>query len=147
MRSLILTGTLLVLSFLSSAQKIQKNNLPPAISSAFQEEFSKAVNAEWKKKDSLYEVEFDLGSPKKDHEILYNQNGKIVYHQEDITIDQLPPLVLKEIRTLYPGYQIEDIEKTDNRGLVTYHMEVEKDSEEWKLHVDAQGKVLDKKQD
>ncbi|MBL7933334.1 MAG: PepSY-like domain-containing protein [Bacteroidia bacterium] len=147
MKLLILTTALLALSTLSTAQKIQKNNLPSSVSAAFQEEFPKAIDVEWKKKDSLYHVEFELGSPKKDHEIHYNQQGKIVYHEEDITVDQLPAQVLKEVRTLYPGFQIEEVEKINNRSLITYHMEVEKDSEEWKLRIDEQGKIVDKKED
>lgn len=147
MKTLVLCLFLFAISLMSPAQKVQKANVPAAVSSAFQQEFPKAADIEWKKKDSLYQVEFNLGAPKKDHEVLYNLSGKIVYHEEDIVIDELPPLVLKEIRNLYPGFQIEDIERTENRGVVTYHMEVEKDSEEWKLHLDAEGKVLDKKQD
>src|SRR5687767_383289 len=90
------------------AQKISKDKVPSVITQFFQQEFPKASDVEWKKKDSLYEVEFESGPSKKDHTIQFNTKGKIVCHEEGLSIDDLPPAVLKQVRSQFPGFRIED---------------------------------------
>ncbi len=128
-----------------SAQKIQKGSLPAAITEAFASQFPKAADIDWKKKDTLFEVEFELGTPKKDHTAIYNKEAKIVYHQEDLVVDDLPAPVLKSVRSSYPGYEIEEVQKTEIRGVDSYQVAIEKEGEDVKLILDSKGTILEKK--
>lgn len=134
----------LLLVLVVPAQKNQKNNLPVSISETIKQDYPEAKDIDWKKKDSLFEVEFELGNPKKDHVLLYNAQGRSVFHRQDLVVDELPAPVLKGVRSNYPGFQIEEIEKVDDRGTLSYMVVVEKEGETWSLVLDPQGSILKK---
>lgn len=132
------------LSLVSCAQNVAPGNVPAIVVNTFQQQFPKAADIEWEKKGNLYEVEFETGLSGKDHKMLIDSSGKISYHKVDISESELPDAIKKTITAQFSGYAIDDPEKIESDGLVTYEVELKKKPEEWEVTFSSDGKVLGK---
>ena len=109
--------------------------------------FPKAADVEWEMSDSLYQVEFEIGW-NIDHEVWYNDSGKIVKHKEDISRKELSKKVRNSIKTDFRGYTIDDLERITENGKVVYKMELNSlIHQDWDIVIDADGKVISKMAD
>jgi len=113
----------------------------------FQKSFPKAADIDWEIKGNYYEVEFETGFLGDDHKILYSRDGKLVRHEEEISKSNLPKTVLASIKRSFNGYRTDDIKKITEGGKVIYNVELKSNSQEWKVVFDAQGRILQKKED
>lgn len=148
MKNLILTISILGLSLTNiSAQDIHQNEVPSIILNNFQKTFPKASDIDWEIKGNLYEVEFETGFVGDDHKVLYSRDGKLVRHEEEISKSNLPKAVLASIKKSFNGYRTDDIKKITEGGKVIYNVELKNYSQEWKVVFDAQGKILQKRED
>lgn len=148
MKNLILTISILGLSITNiSAQDIRQSEVPSVILNHFQKSFPKAADIDWEIKGNYYEVEFETGFLGDDHKILYSRDGKLVRHEEEISKSNLPKTVLASIKSSFNGYRTDDIKKITESGKVIYNVELKNYSQEWKVVFDAQGRILQKKED
>lgn len=148
MKNLILTISILGLSITNiSAQDIRQSEVPSVILNHFQKSFPKAADIDWEIKGNYYEVEFETGFLGDDHKILYSRDGKLVRHEEEISKSNLPKTVLASIKRSFNGYRTDDIKKITEDGKVIYNVELKNYSQEWKVVFDAQGRILQKKED
>lgn len=148
MKNLILTISILGLSLTNiSAQDIHQNEVPSIILNNFQKTFPKASDIDWEIKGNLYEVEFETGFLGDDHKVLYSRDGKLVRHEEEISKSGLPKTVLASIKRSFNGYRTDDIKKITEGGKVMYNVELKNYSQEWKIVFDAQGRILQKRED
>jgi uncharacterized membrane protein YkoI len=148
MKNLILTISILGLSINNiSAQDIRQSEVPSIILNNFQKTFPKASDIDWEIKGNLYEVEFETGFLGDDHKVLYSRDGKLVRHEEEISKSGLPKAVLASIKRSFNGYRTDDIKKITEGGKVIYNVELKNYSQEWKVVFDAQGKILQKRED
>lgn len=146
--NLILTISILGLSITNiSAQDIRQSEVPSVILNHFQKSFPKAADIDWEIKGNYYEVEFETGFLGDDHKILYSRDGKLVRHEEEISKSNLPKTVLASIKRSFNGYRTDDIKKITEGGKVIYNVELKSNSQEWKVVFDAQGRILQKKED
>jgi len=146
MKRTIFFSTLIVaLSFITvSAQDIPKSQVPAVVMNSFQQIFPKATDMDWELKGDVYEVEFETGLLGTDHEAWFNNNRKLIKHKEDISKRDLKKTVMTKLNKDFPGYRIDDVEKITEGQKVTYTLEAKKGFDEWKIAIDAQGKVLSK---
>ncbi|WP_210151535.1 PepSY-like domain-containing protein [Chryseobacterium scophthalmum] len=148
MKNLILTISILGLSITNiSAQDIRQSEVPSVILNHFQKSFPKAADIDWEIKGNYYEVEFETGFLGDDHKILYSRDGKLVRHEEEISKSNLPKTVLASIKRSFNGYRTDDIKKITEGGKVIYNVELKSNFQEWKVVFDAQGRILQKKED
>lgn len=148
MKNLILTISILGLSITNiSAQDIRQSEVPSVILNHFQKSFPKAADIDWEIKGNYYEVEFETGFLGDDHKILYSRDGKLVRHEEEISKSNLPKTVLASIKRSFNGYRTDNIKKITEGGKVIYNVELKNNSQEWKVVFDAQGRILQKKED
>lgn len=148
MKNLILTISILGLSLTNiSAQDIHQNEVPSIILNNFQKTFPKASDIDWEIKGNLYEVEFETGFLGDDHKVLYSRDGKLVRHEEEISKSGLPKAILASIKRSFNGYRTDDIKKITEGGKVIYNVELKNYSQEWKVVFDAQGRILQKRED
>lgn len=148
MKNLILTISILGLSITNiSAQDIRQSEVPSVILNHFQKSFPKAADIDWEIKGNYYEVEFETGFLGDDHKILYSRDGKLVRHEEEISKSNLPKTVLASIKRSFNGYRTDDIKKITEGGKVIYNVDLKNYSQEWKVVFDAQGRILQKKED
>lgn len=148
MKNLILAISILGLSFTNIlAQDIHQSEVPSIILNNFQKTFPKASDIDWEIKGNLYEVEFETGFLGDDHKVLYSRDGKLVRHEEEISKSDLPKTVLASIKRSFNGYRTDDIKKITEGGKVVYNVELKNYSQEWKVVFDAQGRILQKRED
>lgn len=144
MRKISLSVVALAMSLASCAQNIPQRQVPAVVLSTFQKLFPKASDVEWEKKANLYEVEFETGLTSRDHKMLIDSLGKVTYHQSEIAENELPDSVKNVIASQFAGYALDDVEKIESNGVVTYHVELKKKREEWQVTFSTDGKIISK---
>lgn len=147
MRKKYLTTALILLLGigLTVAKDIPQSLVPSVIVNKFQQSYPNARDIEWEMKGEVYEVEFELGWPKVEHEILYDLKGNVLLHKQDIAQSDLPAQVSRKIHTEYPDYKVKKISKIESRGKTIYKMTVKTYKQKWKLELDSKGNIINKK--
>ncbi len=128
MKSTVLGLTALFLTYFSAiAQSIpHRRDLPAVVLNAFQQRFPQAKRAEWeKKKDGVYEVEFEVGLLGRDHKVYISPDGKVLKHVKEIVSSSLPDAVRQQIKINYSRYRTGDAYKIEVDDRVTYEVELE----------------------
>jgi len=144
MRKIGLSLIVLGVSFTSCAQHVPQRQVPAIVLNTFQKLFPRANDIEWEMKGGLYEVEFETGLSGKDHKMLIDSMGRITYHESEIAKNELPDSVRNTITAQFAGYALDDIEKIESNGIVTYSVELEKKLEEWEVVFSPDGKIISK---
>lgn len=146
MKKTILAFAAGIFLFASSclAQDILPSQVPSLVLNNFQTSFPKAYDVEWEMDKNLYKVEFETGIISKDHDIWYDQTGKIVRQKDEISATDLPKSILTTINSQFAGYRMEDTKKITEGQTVTYKVELENNSEEWKVIFDSNGTITQK---
>lgn len=148
MKAIILSAAVVITSITScDAQYVSQSAIPSVVTNAFAKQFPKANDVDWEKKGDLYEVEFETGLTNREHEILMDAGGKLVYHKQDIDESELPQAVKESVVKEFAGFSVGEIEKIESEGATTYEVEVKKSPEEWDVVFSADGKILEKKPD
>ncbi len=128
----------------TQAQNIPQNQVPSVVLSSFNTSFPKAQDVEWEMENGLYNVEFETGW-NIDHDVWYNDTGKMVKHKEDISPKDLPKSVNQTIKKEFSQYSIDDLKRITEGSKVVYKMEFESlMGQDWKVVIDANGKILSK---
>jgi uncharacterized membrane protein YkoI len=128
------------------SQDLTPSQVPSLVTNKFKQTFPNATDVEWELKGSLYNVEFEEGNSD-DQEAWFDGTGKMVKHKMEISGKMLPETVKATIKKDFSEYAIDDAEKITNNGVVTYKVELENFTQEWKVTFDSNGKVLEKKND
>ena len=102
MKILKILAVVLFTSGFAKAQELNSADVPGNLNDAFNKEYPKATNAEWKKELDHYKVEFDLD--RRDHEVWYNASGNMLKKELEITEAELPQVVRSIIKSKYAGY-------------------------------------------
>ncbi|MNW05982.1 hypothetical protein D3C71_2023130 [compost metagenome] len=71
----------------------------------------------------------------------------MVRHEEEISKNNLPKSVVTSINKSFSGYRIDDAKKITEGRKVIYNVELKNLSQEWKVVFDAQGRILQKRED
>lgn len=141
---LIASASLLLTANAAFAQDIPVSQVPSVVSNKFQQTFPKASDVEWELEGEKYKVEFETGIPSYDHDVWFDQSGKIIRHKEEISKKELPEKVQAKIRSDFDGYRVDDATKIVDDGKTSYTLELKSAAEEWKVAFDADGNVLSK---
>lgn len=129
------------------AQTTVQSNVPSVVMSSFQKQFSNASNVEWEVKNSVYNVEFDANG--NEHEVWIDSKGHIFSHKEELRVNQVPANIREAVKRDFPEYRIEDADKYETDGKITYKLELDKGAfdrsdMEWKVTYDSEGKLINK---
>lgn len=138
----ILAVVLFTTSF-AKAQELNSANVLDNLKDAFNKEYSKATDVEWKKELDHYKVEFDLN--RRDHEIWYNASGNILKKEQEIGETELPQVIRSVIKSKYAGYRVDDVEMVWKNKVKTYEVELEKGQDEKHVIFDDIAKVLNER--
>ncbi|MBU2994855.1 PepSY-like domain-containing protein [Cellulophaga baltica] len=143
-KQILIIGTVLAITFTSQAQDISQNQIPSVIINNFNTQYPKATDIEWEVDGNLYYVDFEIGW-NTDHEIWYNNKGKMVKHKHDIAKNKLPQAVNNKIKSEFNGYTVSDLEEITDHGKVFYKMELEAVlKQDWDVIVGNNGNILSK---
>lgn len=140
--TLIATAFILV-STVSFAQDINPSQVPSVVANSFKKEFPKASDIEWKKDGDNFKVDFEIGWFT-DHEIWYDAAGQLIKHVEEIAKGDLPKAVTSKIDIDFSELKIDGAKKITEGDQVSYAVELENFSEEWKVIFSNTGETLQK---
>ena len=115
--ALLLTATI-------TAQDLKIEDIPKNLSDEFQKAYPTASDVEWEKEGNQYQVEFEID--RRDHEIWYDADAKVVKSEQEISKDDLPEQIKSTLSSTYEAYKIEDIETKEENNIVTYVIDLEK---------------------
>lgn len=146
--TLLLATATLFIGGVASAQKLQPDQVPTPVKTAFDKAFTLPMDVEWSQKGGQYKVEFETGLFFTDHEVWYDATGKMLRHEEEIGANDLPASVSAAIKSEFPDHRVDDTARITVDGAPTYVVELKlKGQADWKVAYDANGKQLQKKQD
>lgn len=119
--------------------------VPNAVIKVVKELHPDATGLKWEQKKELYKAEFKTG--KIDHKLWLSADGSVSKHQYEIKKDQLPKAVSETILKDYSGYTLGDCDKTDEKGVSTYKVELKSTQGKKNVTFTSDGKVVPKKKD
>jgi len=141
-KQITLLATALTLSSTATfAQDINPSEVPSVVANSFKKEFPKASDIDWELDGDNYNVDFEIGWGI-DHEIWYDAAGKMIKHEEEISKGDLPKEVTSKISTDFKDLRIDGAKKITEGMQVTYKVELENFTEEWKVFFSSTGEVL-----
>ena len=111
----------------------------------FSKDFPKAYDIEWEKATNLYEVEFEIRGA--DYEAYYDEQGNLIMYKHDIYPSDLPELIRKKVKNLYPNYRFDDIEKIVKGTEVSYKVEMERGDLDVRVIVKIDGTIVSATED
>jgi uncharacterized membrane protein YkoI len=143
---MVLVALVLTIS-LAHAQKLKETDLPAAVKDSFAKRFPQAKNVSWSKEnDAEYEAEFKINGT--EQSVNFDQAGKWLMTETEIKKSELPAAVQASIAKEFPGYKIEETEKTESAANGSfYEIEVEKGKVTYEVQISADGKVIKKEEE
>jgi len=127
----------------TNAQKVNDNDLPQAVKTAFQKQFPNAQKVEWGKEDKDFEAEFKLNSV--ETSAVFDATGTLKETEVELDATKLPATITDYCTKNFAGYKISEAAKsTDPKGVSTYEVELSKGKEKFDALFDANGNFLKK---
>lgn len=143
MKAIVLLG--LILFPLAIVAQNETVKVPDAVMKSVKELHPDATGLKWEQKKELYKAEFKTG--KIDHKLWLRASGAVSKHQYEIKKDQLPKEVSDAILKDYSGYTIGDCDKTEEKDVTTYKVELKSPQGKKNVTFSSDGKVIPKKKD
>lgn len=122
MKKSVITIALIMLSFVSFAQKSKEQNVPQIIKNALSEKFPNAKNVKRDKEENNFEAIFKNNMH---NSILFNAYGKIIETEIAIDVNQLPKNALQFLNDNFKNKKIKETAKIVNeKGTTFYEAEI-----------------------
>lgn len=120
-------------------------NVPELVKKEFAKKYASATKVKWSlEKVGEYEAEFDMN--KKEMSVVIDGKGNLLEVETEIKEAELPQAIKSTLAKDFSGYKINECEKTETKGLISYEMEAKKDKVEYELVFDSNGKLLKKEE-
>jgi len=153
MKKIIISVVLALLMLNSYSQEKKKESknekkveVSEVVKNAFATKFPNATKVEWSlEKPGEFEVEFKLN--KTEMSALFDEKGTLLETESEIEETDLPGAIKATLAKDFAGYKLDEIEKTDAKGEITYEMEAKKDNNEFELVFGINGKLLKQKEE
>lgn len=121
-------------------------NVPEVVKKAFAKQYPKAADVKWGlEKTNEYEAEFKVN--KTGISVVYDEKGTLLETETGINESELPQAVKTTLAKDFASYKINEVEKTESKGSITYEMEAKKDGKEFELVFDKNGKLIKQKEE
>ena len=123
MKKLVLIIIAAMASSFSFSQKLQEQNVPALVKTAFQKKYPDAKKIKWEKERNNFEAEFEI--TENEYSVLLDASGNILETELEIKTDELPANVKDYLSKNYNEQKIKEAAKiTDAKGIVTYEAEI-----------------------
>jgi uncharacterized membrane protein YkoI len=119
--------------------KLNPNDVPQAVKTAFQNAYSNASDVEWKMMGANYKVRFEIND--KDHLAEIDPSGTIVATGMKITNSELPAAVTSAVQTGYANSKIDEAYRIEKGG-TSYYMVKLDGKPDRKVVYSADGRVV-----
>jgi len=122
------------------AQDISQNNVPAVVLNAFQLKYGNASDVEWRLEKGNYRVNFEVNG--KEHQLRLDDRGKIVKHEQDLYVSEIPKVVLETVEGKVPFFDVEDADKITENGQTTFEINFEIDDKDHDFLINEKGTLL-----
>jgi hypothetical protein len=123
----------------------KKINVPELVKKAFAAKYPKATKVKWSlEKEGEYEAEFNIN--KAEMSAVFDEKGTCLEVETEIKQSELPQGIKTALAKDFAGYKIEEVEKAEGNGIITYEMEAKKDKAKFELIFDNTGKLIKKEE-
>jgi hypothetical protein len=123
MKQTIITAAIFIATAFSAAFANEGTPLSAEISNSFNKEFTNAQNVNWINKDAQSIASFTWNN-----QILhayYSQDGQLNLVMHNISSDNLPVMLLGELKNNYNGYWISDLYEAVTNGHSSFYATIE----------------------
>jgi uncharacterized membrane protein YkoI len=107
---------------------------------SFQVKFPNADDVKWKLNHGEYEVKCKVNH--KANEIKMDFKGRVLRHQQDLYVSEIPKSVLSTIRSKVAFFDVNDADRIEENGKTTYVIKFENDHREQVFWIDDKGKLI-----
>lgn len=80
-----------------------------------------------------------------DHVFLFDDKVKLLEHQQDLKISDIPEPIMSTLRQSFKGYEIKDADMKNHRAVMTYTLRIRKSDKDVTVTFNPAGKILDTK--
>jgi len=131
---------------LFSCRKSEEAATPDVVKQAFTDKFSKAGSAHWSMEaEGEYEVEFKLNG--QNMSASFDGAGNWLETETEIAAADLPDAVRRAVADQFPGYSVDEAERTETAEGLTYELELKKEDAEIEVVLSPDGRVLKQERD
>jgi hypothetical protein len=143
----ILLALLLITGFTTSIsaqekERIKDKDVPAAVQTSFKNEYPEARDAEWKMKENVYKVHFEVN--RTNHMASYDASGKLLSKGIEIQETELPAAVASALKSAYAGRTIDDVYRVEKDGSTNYLVKLD-GRPETKILYSADGQIIKEK--
>ena len=144
MKNIFLTLSFALLCQLTHAQTLTMDRVPKDAAHAFRAKYPSAQQESWERAgENIFQVGFF--NAKKAQTARFDNTGKWLRTETDITNGQIPRPVNQSIMKNFPGFDIQIISQVENPdGTLTYEAVLFKGRENYDVSFSAKGDVLKK---
>jgi hypothetical protein len=122
------------------AQDISQRNVPAVVLNAFQLKFSNATDVKWKLENGNYHIDFEVNN--KENELILSDRGITIQHLQDLYISEIPKVVLETIKSKVTFFDVNDAERIDGTGKVSYKIKLDINDKNHEFVIDEMGNIL-----
>jgi len=106
--------------FYAKAQYIGTSDLPADITQDFSTKYPNLTKVEWEKDGKHFKATFNVAQFA--HQVVYDQNGKMVSQQFGLPISNLPADVTGGLKKNFPELKIAEANQVEEKGHVSYKL-------------------------
>jgi hypothetical protein len=126
-------------TFIANGQKAA----PEPVKKAFAQKYAAAKSVKWDSESANeWEAEFTMNG--KEMTASYNNSGKWLETETEVTAKELPAAVTATLAKDFAGYKTGEMSILESPGLKGYEIALTKDKSASEVVIDASGKVLKK---
>lgn len=113
---------------------------PKSVTDNFAKKFNGATKVKWDREEANeWEAEFKMNGS--EMSASFDNEGKWLATEVELSEKDLPPTVLKTVKTAYADWKIEEVESIETSDMKGYELGIEKGKEELEIIVTADGKI------
>ncbi|MBW4891745.1 hypothetical protein KXQ82_18615 [Mucilaginibacter sp. HMF5004] len=106
--------------FYAKAQYIGAQDLPADINQDFSAKYPNLSKVDWEKDGKQFKATFSV--EKFAHEVVYDQNGKIVSQQFGLPLTSIPADVFGGVKKNFPELEVKEADQIVEKGRVSYKL-------------------------
>ena len=127
--------------FYAKAQYIGAQDLPADINQDFSAKYPNLSNVDWEKDGKHYKATFNVEQSA--HEIVYDQNGKVISQQFGLPLTSVPADVFNGLKKNFPELQAQNANVIEEKGKIAYQLSLNDDNTiVEKVVMTPQGRVI-----
>lgn len=139
MKNLVLSVMIIVFSLFACNQV----KTPKEVTDAFNKQFASAENVQWdQEEENEWEAEFMMDG--KEMTACFDNSGKWLETETEISIDNLPQAVTDSLKLKFEGFSIEEAENIEKPDFKGFEIVLEKEDEELEVLITASGEIISK---